>query len=300
MTRKVTGIRRGFFVAVCCLMFLVPFRASAETYGSSDILLHGCDATGNTNTETSFGDLTADAAAWWCDAEIALLPSVDFGTNVQPGEITEKTLEQCLKNNSELAVARMSAAQLYEWLEIGVSHLTVGENITIDWERSHFDGYLQISGIRVVCDVSAPVGERIQSVKLADGTLLDREDETAQYRVVSAYTAMTGRYGYPPLSEEQVEFVGTEREAIAAYIREKGTIGEPEMDRFQLRGSRDWLKDNWITMALIFVTVCLIVARLRRVREKEDAWRSSRAATAEEVRREERAKDQKETREDNG
>lgn len=278
-------------VAVCCLMFLMPFQASAETYGNSDILLHGCDATGNTNTETSFGDLTADAAAQWCDAEIALLPSADFGTNMQPGEITEETLEQCLQNNSELAVTHMNAAQLYEWLEIGVSHLTVGEDGTIDWEQSHFDGYLQISGIQVVCDVSAPVGERIQSVKLADGTQVYREDETAEYRVVSAYSALTETYGYPPVSEEQVEFVGSEQEAVAAYILEKGTISEPEMNRFQLRGSRDWLEDNWITMAAIFVTVCLIAVRLRHVRKKEDLWRSSRAATAEEVRREEQAKE---------
>lgn len=290
MTRKSTRILQGILVTVCCLLFLMPFRAAAVVYGTSEVLLHGCDATGNTNTETSFGDLAADAAAQWCGAEIALLPSVDFGTNVQPGEVTEETLEQCLQNNSELALTLLSADRLYEWLEIGVSHLTVGEDGTIDWAISHFDGYLQISGIKITCDVSAPVGERIQAVTLTDGTPVHREDKTTQYRVVSTRSVLTGGYGYPALSEEQLQFVGTEREAVAAYIQEKGTITEPEMDRVQLRGSRDWLKNNWITMMLIFVTVCLIVARLRHVKEKEDVWRTSRTATAEEIRREESEK----------
>ena len=295
MTRKTTRILRSILVTVCCLLFLMPFRASAVVYGTSEVLLHGCDATGNTNTETSFGDLTADAAAAWCDADIALLPSVDFGTNVQPGEVTEETLEQCLQNNSELALTLLSADQLYEWLEIGVSHMTLGEDETIDWEISHFDGYLQISGIRVTCDVSAPVGERIQSVTLTDGTPVHREDKTTQYRVVSTRSVFTGGYGYPALSEEELEYAGTQREAVVAYILERGTITEPEMGRFQLRGSRDWLKNNWITMALIFVTVCLILARTRYVKEKEDVWQSSRTATAEEI----REKDLKETRGDN-
>lgn len=297
MTRNLTRILTSIFVTVC-LMFLLPFEAEAAVYGTSDILLHGCDATGNTNTETSFGDLTADAAAHWCDAKIALLPSADFGTNVQPGEVTDKTLEQCLKNNSALAVTLMSANQLYERLEISVSHLTLGADDTIDWALSHFDGYLQISGIRVVCDVSAPIGERIQSIELTDGTPVHRDDTTAQYRVVSTQSVLTGGYGYPALSEEKLEPVGTEREAVAAYIQENGTITEPQMDRFRLQGSRDWIKDNWITMILIFVTVCLIVARLRHLKEKEDVWRSSKTVTAKELRSEDSIKVLEETRED--
>lgn len=298
MIRKLVRILQGILAVLCCIFLLIPQEASAVVYGTSEILLHGCDATGNTNTETSFGDLTADAVAQWCGAEIALLPSADFGTNVQPGAVTEQTLEQCLQNNSELAVASLTSAQLYEMLEIGVSHLTLGEDGMIDWGRSQFDGYLQISGIQVTCDVSAQIGQRIQAIALADGAQLDRGDMTAQYRVASTRALLTGAYGYPTYPEKELELVGTEREAVAAYIREKGAISEPEMARFRLQGSRDWLKNNWLTMALVFLTVCLIMARLRYTKTKKDVWRSSRTATAEEIRREER-KNLKETGKDN-
>ena len=124
------------------LIFLAAQPAAAVTLGESTELLRGCDQYGNTNTETSFGSLAADAVQAWCGAQIALLPSGEFGANLQAGAVTQEALNHCLLRDSELAVASLTAAELYEVLETGVSHLILRADSTIDRDLSQFDGYL--------------------------------------------------------------------------------------------------------------------------------------------------------------
>lgn len=97
MMRKQISRLLGLLFALCCLMPLVLPRARAAAVGYSQDLLRGCDIYGNTNTETSFGDLAADAARAWGRADIALLPSEDFGTNLPAGEVTEERLAAVCK-----------------------------------------------------------------------------------------------------------------------------------------------------------------------------------------------------------
>lgn len=267
-----------------CILVLPPGRAcAAGTLGTSEDLLRGCDIYGNTNTETSFGSVAADAAAEYAGAGIALLPSEDFGTNVQPGDVTWEVLAACLQNDSELAAADLSAARIWEMLEISFSRLTLAENGMIDREGSYFAGYLQTSGLRVRCDAAAPAGERVRSVALADGTPLEREDEASTYRVVSARRLLLGEYGYPALSEQELEYAGTEREAAAAYFQARGCVRAPEGGRVQISGTRDWLRDNWMKVLLLAAALFLILAQLSKSRQREDAWRASRTATAKDV-----------------
>ena len=158
LTRKRFATMLSLLLAVCCVLLLTQNMARAADVGYSQELLRGCDQYGNTNTETSFGALAADAARAWSGADVALLPSEDFGTNLAAGPVTEEALANCLQRNSELAVVEMTPAQLYEHLEIGFSHVVVTAQDTIDPEASYFAGYLQMSGLRVVYDAAAPVG----------------------------------------------------------------------------------------------------------------------------------------------
>lgn len=273
----------GLLFALCCLMPLLLPRARAAAVGYSQDLLRGCDIYGNTNTETSFGDLAADAARAWGRADIALLPSEDFGTNLPAGEVTEEALAACLQNDSPLAAVEMTAAQLWQMLETGVSHVVVSDQATVDWEASYFPGYLQISGLRVTYDLSAPAGERVCQLTLEDGAAVDPLDGEARYRVVSTRALLLGAYGYPAFEEEELEEAGTEREAVMAYFRAHGTVARPE-DRVRIYGTRDWMFRHRSSILLVLAALCLVIAQFTRRRKRgRDVWHASRTATAREV-----------------
>lgn len=283
MTRKRISRLLRLLFALCCLLSLALPRARAAAVGYSQDLLRGCDIYGNTNTETGFGALAADAVRAWGRADIALLPSEDFGTNLPAGEVTEEMLSACLQNNSALAVVEMTAAQLREMLEIGVSHIVVTQASVVDWEASDFPGYLQISGLRVTYDLAAPAGERVYQLTLEDGTAVDPRDYATRYRVVSTRELLLGGYGYPTFQEEALEAAGTELEAVKAYILEQGTVSQPE-GRVRIYGTRDWVFRYRSTLLLVLVAFCLVIAQFARKRKRRrDVWQASRTATAQEA-----------------
>lgn len=283
MMRKQISRLLGLLFALCCLMPLVLPRARAAAVGYSQDLLRGCDIYGNTNTETSFGDLAADAARAWGRADIALLPSEDFGTNLPAGEVTEEALAACLQNDSALAAVEITAAQLWQMLETGVSHIQVTEASTVDWEASYFPGYFQVSGLQVAYDLAAPAGERVYQLTLEDGTAVNPRDQETRYRVVSTRALLLGGYGYPAFDEEKLEDAGTELEAVMAYFRAHETVTRPET-RVRIYGTRDWVFRHRSSILLILVALCLVIAQFTRRRKRErDVWHTSRTATAQEA-----------------
>ena len=273
----------NLLVIIFCVLLLTQNTAQAAVLGYSEDLLRGCDQYGNTNTETSFGALAADAARAWSGADVALLPSEDFGTNLAAGPVTEEALANCLQRNSQLAVVEMTPAQLYEYLEIGFSHVVVTAQDTIDPEASYFAGYLQLSGLRVVYDAAAPVGERVYQLELENGTPVDPEDRAIRYRVVSTKELLLGAYGYPAFSEGELEMVGTELEAVSAYFQGHQRVSQPER-RVRIYGTRDWVFHHRTMILLALFAVCLVIAQItRRNKRQRDVWRASRTATAEEL-----------------
>lgn len=276
--------RSGCLIFAACLLFLTLGRASAaETLGLNEELLRGCDINGSTNTETSMGDVTADAAAALGAADIALLPSGDFGTNLQPGPVTEDALVASLQKDSELAVTDLTGRQIWMMLEHGLSHITVGEDALIDTEGSRFDGYLQISGLKIVYDASAPTGERLIDVQLTDGTPIRQEEETTTYRVVSTTDIWQGGYGYPTVPADRLECIGTERDVLRAVLVRQGSLSVPEGGRVEVCGTRDWIQSRQPVAVILLIVVCLIVGMVRKRNQKIDPWHSSETAAKEEI-----------------
>lgn len=266
-----------------CLLLLMRTPADAAVLGRSDHLLRGCDQYGNTNTETSFGSFTADAVRTWSGAEIALLPSADFGTNLQAGPVTDEALAACLQKNSELAVVSMTAPQLYTMLETGVSHLVLKPDSVIDWEQSSFGGYLQLSGLSVIYDAAAPAGQRVYALALDDGTPIDPTDSHSRFRVASTIELLQGGYGYPAFPLSSLEPAGTERDAVSAYFRLGNTGSIPGPDRVKLYGTRNWTIDHRASILLVLTSVCLVVAQISKRSRHSDVWRSSRTAAAQDL-----------------
>lgn len=273
-------IKTAAWILVCGLLWMLPMPSALaaegqRTLGESTARLQACDSNGNTNVETNFGNFTADAMCWFAQADIALLPSGDLGNHLQEGPITEAALADCLQRNAMLARTQLSSAQLYTYLEHGISHISLNEDETINWEASWFAGYLQISGISVAYNVAAPIGERVMELYLSDGTQLAREDESTRFLVVSTQELLSGSYGYP--QAENIETLDSEQAAITAYVSYLETVSIPENGgRTQILGTRDfWENNGRLIGALIALAgLIIIVPALGARRKKKEPWGS--------------------------
>jgi len=270
--KKIRKFALGFLCVLLCLQAVQLSRAAEEVLGQNAQRLQACNSRGNTNVETDFGNFMADAMAWVADADVALLPSGDLGNHLQQGSVTESALDFCLMRDAPLGSAWVSPAQLCAYLEHGISHITIKEDESIDWDASYFDGYLQVSGISVIYDLAAPKGERVLELKLSDGELLDREDGDSRLLLVSTLGLLEGEYGFP--QAEVLEQFGTEQAAAAAYVRHLGTVRTPAGDRTKLLGARSFWNDNGrmigglVAVVGIVIAVSTMEARKRKKREK--------------------------------
>lgn len=263
-----------FFLIWLTLLPAHAFVSETPTYGTSLQLLRACSAEGETNVETDFGNLAADAMRDAGDAMIALLPSVEIGTNLQKGPITEAALEACLQQNSRLYVVCLSPAALYETLEQGISHFTLRPDRTVDWEKTHYDGYLQVSGIHVIYDVADSSGERVWSAELEDGTPLEREDDGTELSVVMTEPMVFGEYGYSVQNNSE-QRLGTLRDALRDYVLASGTISAPASGRTEIRGTRDWtVKLRTLVLVVAFLAILIFghVSLRERKRSKTSPY----------------------------
>ena len=91
--------------------------------------------------------------------------------------------------------------------------------LKIDHEQSPQGRFLQVSGFRFGYDPAKPVGERVVSITLDDGTTLSLTDTVTQLRLAGTNYVMTGGDSYSMLGELPVEReLGAADEALAAYI----------------------------------------------------------------------------------
>lgn len=228
-------------VLIVILAALAPLSAFAAedtaAIGQCEARLSACDPQGHTELETDFGNFIADAMRHVSGADVALLPSGDLGNHLQSGPIYMSDLTFCLQNDAALAVTEMTAAELWEELEHSVSHYVLFDDQTVDWDSTAFGGFLQVSGLKVTYSVTAPPGERILLLTLADGTELNRNDEDTRLSVVSTAKVLAGEYDYPEFGNTVPS--GTELSVAESYIRALGTVTVPEdSGRMEILGPR--------------------------------------------------------------
>lgn len=212
----------------------------------------------DTCTETSLGNLCADAARESCSADFALLPAGAMEGTLAHGAVFASDLERIIPQDQSLCTVSISAAQLFGLLETGVSHLVTNQAERIDPERSDWDCFPQVSGFSWTYDVSAPVGERVLSVS-REGTELDPADETVQYTLVTTAQLLEGAWGNPlPATPEDAGL--TLREALARYCTGRDTLSALPA-RATVIGTASYpLWDRFPLPAL--AGICLVVALL--------------------------------------
>jgi 5'-nucleotidase len=154
--------------------------------------------------ESALGDLIADAQRAYADADFAFMNPGGIRANIEAGEVTYAELFALQPFDNGLVTMELTGEQVYRLLE---QQFRADGSATI----------LQVSGLKYTYNPSNPVGSKITSVTLPDGTLLD---PTATYTLaVNGYLA-TGGDGFAVFEEGQnVQTVGGDLEALVAYIQ---------------------------------------------------------------------------------
>lgn len=137
-------------------------KLTQEEIGVTRVLLDNSECRA---VECNMGNMITDSfinarvlsykGEYWTDAAIALIQGGGIRASVQAGKITRFDLDQILPWNDRLILVRMPGAVLRSALEHSVARYTK--------DRGEF---LQMSGIRVVYNLTSPVGHRVESVQV--------------------------------------------------------------------------------------------------------------------------------------
>lgn len=229
----------------------------AAVAGSGTEVFYGNESIDALSSETSIGDLCADAARAVSGADIAILNSGDIGGNLIGGDITYADCRRIFNEDRTLVTVTVTPAKLKDILEVGVSHIVINEEEMIDREESAWGGFPQISGFEFDYDVGVLVGNRVHEVRI-DGVVQDLTDSTTEITLCVTEYMLSGGWGYANMGEgDRVEY--TLSEALFHHIEREEVVSPPtSLDRVNSRGS----KDNSIWDSLKVTPLLLLIALL--------------------------------------
>lgn len=246
------------FIAVLLLASILETGASAVAIAEVREILPADTARYG---ECAMGDLTADAVRSTCGTDAAVVHGGVFASNLQSGALSEEDLPLYFVEDPEICTVSFCAAELYALMENSVSHVVQRDTGDIDGENSEFDGYLQISGISVIWDLSAPVGERI--VRITDGNdqVLDRGDEMTMLTLAAPREILDGNYGYTAVESSRIGDTGlTLWQCMSAYGRKLGEWPAPESGRVYVRAAnQNRIIDRFPLSLILGVTVLALL-----------------------------------------
>lgn len=265
---------------MCLALCLVPVRAYAwaedEVVGSIESAAFSNKDFGSLTDDSGLGAALADAAAYACGSDFALVNGGDLAGNLRAGELTYGEICFALAQDRPLAVCELSAAQLRQLLELCLSHITVDTaTLSIDREASAFAGFPQIAGFQVKYDASAPVGQRVVSVKAQDEEL-DLADEASRFTLACTEYLLQGGYGELGFAPDYTPADQTESEALALYIRAGGMNADYTVsDRITVIGVTDNTIIDRLGLRGLLLPVCLLVVVFLSVRHRRRAQQTA-------------------------
>lgn len=231
-------MKRTFPILFSLLLSAVlTIPALAAGGGQVQTILRATDDDGYICKETSLGSYAADTLRQAAGTDFAMLPSGLLGLNLQAGIADETAIAQSFPQDETVYVVSLTPVQLGEILEHACARLTLNETEHLDKAASQWGGFLQLSGLHVIYNVSSPVGQRLYSVKLDDAVELDLTDDSTRYTAAVTASVLDGTYGYPALTAERE--VGTLRELVTERIAAEGVSEEPSGKRIILYGARE-------------------------------------------------------------
>lgn len=153
--------------------------------------------------EAALGSFLTDCMRTAFAADIAIMNSTSLGGTIEPGPITVEVITSAMPFDDPLHVGEMSGAQLQGVFEL-----------TYDDDHRAVNGDMQVAGLTVVVDSRRPLGSRVVSLTLPDGTPLDTE---RRYRVATSAYIAGGGNGYGELCTATT-WERTDRSAHSLFV----------------------------------------------------------------------------------
>ena len=225
-------------------------------------------------TSCELGSRAADAIREAAGTQLALVSAADLAGDLPNGTLTWADVFDVFSSDRMLAAAEVTPAELFALLEAAVSHIELDTETELVVEGSEiFGGFCQIAGFAFTYDVSAPVGERVVTVLLEDGTELLRGDETTVLTLAAPVELLDGTLGLPLVEYRTLEI--TQAEALAAYIAEHPTLPESKTDRITMIGARNkplisMFPSGTLAAGVAVLVVILAFYRMRYSKIKEE------------------------------
>jgi 5'-nucleotidase len=164
--------------------------------------------------ETNLANLLTDSMLWATAADVAFLTGGNIRASVDAGEITMGHVLTVLPFSNLLVTMELTGAELLGVLEHGVGAYP-------EQAGSH----IQVSGISFSFDPDAKPGERVHSVRLANG---DPLEAGTTYTVATIEFLAFGGDGYDTAGRSLV-YYGGDADALADYLATEPAINdEPE------------------------------------------------------------------------
>lgn len=167
---------------------------------------------GREHGESVLGNLVADSERWASGAQIAFANPGGIRSDLEPGVLTWGALYNVLPFGNDIIKIEMTGEQI-----LGA--------LNQQWQA--IDGqvqirFLQLSGMAYCYDDSLPLGDRIVSASLEDGTLIQNDEV---YTVAVNSFLHSGGNGFTTFGEgKNPVVVANDLDALVAYLE---SFGEP-------------------------------------------------------------------------
>ncbi len=262
-------MKKKLLTAVTVLLLAAALSVSAmaaESVGTLNKAPRSMDLESPYISQCELGSVVADAFRAAGETQIALINTSMLSADLPQGNITREDVEHVFSSDEKLVTATISPRELYALLENAVADITVDTKteriITDNLERNQV--FCQISGFSFRYDASAPVGERVLSLRLDDGTKLERTDSESRITVTAPEHLLDGD-----------ELSVTCADALCSYIAVHSELPEGDTDRITVLGAREntivGMFPRWLLVAGIgILTVLLAMSGLRLKHHKEE------------------------------
>lgn len=242
----------NLFVGIAAAMLILTSAAPVGTLGRA------VEGVAESRYEQSeIGCAVADAIRLSTDADAALVYAGKIQNGLSGLPLSQSDVETVFCKDEEICVAEVSAQTLYDIVEHGCSHVVLDEETYIDPEASAWDGFLQISGISYVFDVTAPEGSRITKLCLNDETL---PKDDVMRKVAAPKSLFDGALSYPEIKYQATGITMSEALVDAIYKEQVNTSPDT---RIRAIGCRDDAIISYIgrgPLAAIMVIGMIIIA----------------------------------------
>jgi 5'-nucleotidase len=143
--------------------------------------------------------------------QIAFMNPGGIRAPIEAGEVTYGELFKVQPFDNQVVRMELTGDRIYRLLEQQWQPQADGAI------KEHI---LQVSGITYTYDESRPLGERIVSVTLSDGTQIDRNDTQTTYTVAANSFIATGGDGFTVFEEASAtqQTLGSDLDVLEAYV----------------------------------------------------------------------------------